>query len=67
MALPAAARHRWGLDDGGSVEVVDLGEALVVVPAGSGGLRDLLREAIRDAGGYASLAARVAEDEPDLS
>ncbi|MHB8247219.1 MAG: AbrB/MazE/SpoVT family DNA-binding domain-containing protein [Acidimicrobiales bacterium] len=67
MALPAEARHRWHLDDGGSVEVADLGNALLIVPAGRGGLRALLRDAIEEAGGYAKLAAEVAADEPDLA
>jgi AbrB family looped-hinge helix DNA binding protein len=67
MALPAEARRRWNLTDGGSVEVVDLGDALMIVPAGRGGLRSLLRDAIKDAGGYGSLATRVAADDPELA
>ena len=67
MALPAEARHRWDLDEGGSVEIADLGEALLIVPAGRGGLRALLRNAIDASGGYASLASVVAADEPDLA
>jgi bifunctional DNA-binding transcriptional regulator/antitoxin component of YhaV-PrlF toxin-antitoxin module len=34
MSLPAQARHRWGLDQGGEVGWVDLGDALVLVPGG---------------------------------
>lgn len=67
MALPAGARRRWGLLEGGSVEVADLGEALVIVPAGRGGLRAILRDAVDEAGGYAALAARAAADEADLA
>ena len=67
MALPAEARRRWNLTEGGSVEVADLGDALLIVPAGRGGLRSLLRGAIEDAGGYASLAAAVSAAEPDLA
>jgi len=67
MALPAEARRRWNLVDGGSVEVADLGSALVIVPSGRGGLRSLLRDAIEEAGGYESLANRVVKDEPDLA
>ena len=67
MALPAEARRRWNLGEGGSVEIADLGDALLVVPAGRGGLRALLRDAIEEAGGYAKLAAAVAVDEPDLA
>lgn len=67
MALPAEARRRWNLIDGGAVEVADLGDALVIVPAGRGGLRRLVKAAIDDAGGYAGLAAAVAAEEPDLA
>jgi len=67
MALPAEARRRWNLLEGGSVEVADLGDALVIVPAGRGGLRALLRDAIDEAGGYARLSRRVADEEPDLA
>ncbi|CAN5906537.1 hypothetical protein BH23ACT2_BH23ACT2_14890 [soil metagenome] len=66
MALPAEARRRWDLLGGGSVEVADLGDALVIVPAGRDGLRALLRQAVHEAGGYAELAASVASEEPDL-
>ncbi len=67
MALPAETRHRWGLGTGGTVEIADLGNALLVVPAGRGGLRALLREAIEEAGGYPALAAGVAAADPDLA
>jgi AbrB family looped-hinge helix DNA binding protein len=67
MALPAEARRRWNLTEGGAVEVADLGHALIIVPAGRGGLRGLVRAAIDEAGGYASLAARVGDEEPDLA
>lgn len=66
-SLPADARRRWDLIGGGSVEVTDLGDALIVLPAGRGGLRALLRRAVDDAGGYAELARGAADDEPDLA
>lgn len=66
MALPAEARRRWNLAEGGAVDIADLGAALVIVPAGRGGLRSMLSEAIVEAGGYATLAARVAAEDPDL-
>lgn len=34
MSLPASARHRWHLQDGGPVDVVDLGVAVLTVPSG---------------------------------
>lgn len=67
MSLPAEARRRWHLDEGGSVEVADLGEALLILPAGRGGVRGLLREAIRDAGGYGALAEQAAASDADLA
>lgn len=66
MALPAEARRRWNLDKGGAVEIADLGDSLLIVPAGRGGLRALLRTAVEDAGGYARLAEAAAAGEPDL-
>lgn len=67
MALPAEARRRWNIMEGGAVEVADLGSALVIVPAGRGGLRSLLRDAVIEAGGYETLARNVASDDPDLA
>ncbi len=67
MALPAAARHRWGLDPGGSVEVADLGVALLIVPAGRAGLRSLVGDAIEHAGGYRTLASAASASDPDLA
>jgi bifunctional DNA-binding transcriptional regulator/antitoxin component of YhaV-PrlF toxin-antitoxin module len=34
MSLPAAVRHRWHLDKGGPVDVIDLGFGVLTVPAG---------------------------------
>lgn len=67
MALPAEARRRWNMADGGAVDVVDLGDAVVIVPADRGGIRALVRGSIGDAGGYTALAASVAEQDPDLA
>lgn len=67
MALPADARRRWKIADGGTVEVADLGSAVLVVPAGEGGLRGMLSSAIAEAGGYDALVDQVITDEPDLA
>ncbi len=67
MALPADARRRWKIVDGGTVEVADLGDAVLVVPAGNGGLRAMLGNAISEAGGYDALVERVVNEEPDLA
>lgn len=63
MSLPAGARHRWNLDDGGPVEVIDLGFGVLTVPAGTGHklLGDLLSrdqhaEFVRSLDGDADLA-----------
>jgi AbrB family looped-hinge helix DNA binding protein len=67
MALPAEARRRWNLSEGGAVDVADLGDVVLIVPAGRGGLRGIVRDAIEDAGGYERLAAAVAYDDPELA
>ncbi len=67
MVLPAEARRRWNISDGGSVEVADLGHALLIVPAGRGGLRALVRDAVTEAGGYAKLAEQVAAEDSELA
>jgi bifunctional DNA-binding transcriptional regulator/antitoxin component of YhaV-PrlF toxin-antitoxin module len=36
MSLPASARHRWRLEGGGPVEVIDLGFGVLTVPKGTG-------------------------------
>jgi AbrB family looped-hinge helix DNA binding protein len=35
MSVPAAVRHRWGLEQGGRVTVLDLGDAVVLLPPGA--------------------------------
>lgn len=67
MALPAETRRRWDIADGGAVEIADLGSALVIVPAGRGGLKSIVRSAVDEAGGYETLVAAVADDETDLA
>ncbi len=66
MALPAEARRRWSLVEGSRVEIADLGDAQLIVPAGRGGFRALLRAAIDEAGGHAKLASQATEAETDL-
>ncbi len=62
MSVPAAVRHRWGLDQGGRVTVVDLGDAVVLLPPG--GRAELLCEAL-SAGDHLGLVAGL--DDPDLT
>jgi bifunctional DNA-binding transcriptional regulator/antitoxin component of YhaV-PrlF toxin-antitoxin module len=63
MSLPASARHRWDLDDGGPVEVLDLGFGVLTVPKGTG--RRLLDDLVsRD--DHAEFV-RTLSDDPDLA
>jgi bifunctional DNA-binding transcriptional regulator/antitoxin component of YhaV-PrlF toxin-antitoxin module len=63
MSLPAKARHRWGLDRGGPVDVIDLGFGVLTVPSGEG------RRLLGDLVGREEHAAFVAtlSDDPDLA
>ena len=61
MALPAQTRHRWGLDGGGVVGWLDLGDSVLLVPGGLQQLRvELLRGADWD-------AARAGFGDPELA
>ncbi|HXH59143.1 MAG TPA: hypothetical protein VNL12_17795 [Iamia sp.] len=62
MSLPAAARRRWNLDQGGPVEVMDLGFGVLTVPAGEA--RRPLDEVLPAEDHYAAVAA---DDDPDLA
>ena len=44
MSVPAHVRRRWGLTDGGRLTVIDLGDAVVLLPAGT--RQKLLGEAL---------------------
>jgi AbrB family looped-hinge helix DNA binding protein len=35
MSVPAEVRRRWGLTEGGRITVIDLGEAVVLLPPGA--------------------------------
>jgi len=62
MSLPAAVRHRWDLDKGGKVDVLDLGFGVLTIPAGTAGR--LLDEILPAEAHYAAVAK---EDDPDLA
>lgn len=63
MSLPAGARHRWDLDKGGPVDVIDLGFGVLTVPSGEG--RKLLGDLLpRDQ--HADFV-RTLGDDPDLA
>jgi bifunctional DNA-binding transcriptional regulator/antitoxin component of YhaV-PrlF toxin-antitoxin module len=63
MSLPASARHRWHLDDGGPVEVIDLGFGVLTVPKGTAHrlLGDLVSREDHDA------FVRTLTGDPDLA
>ncbi|MBI2704367.1 MAG: AbrB/MazE/SpoVT family DNA-binding domain-containing protein [Actinobacteria bacterium] len=50
-SLPAALRHRWGIDEGGEIAFVDLGDAALVLPGGSQAAMTELRRVLHG-GGY---------------
>jgi bifunctional DNA-binding transcriptional regulator/antitoxin component of YhaV-PrlF toxin-antitoxin module len=63
VSLPAAARHRWNLDNGGPVDMIDLGFGVLTVP--KGGAQDLLDRLVpREV--HAAFVASLADD-PDLA
>jgi bifunctional DNA-binding transcriptional regulator/antitoxin component of YhaV-PrlF toxin-antitoxin module len=62
MSVPAAVRHRWGLDHGGRVTVVDLGDAVVLLPPGG---RAGLLDAALSAEDHVAFVAGL--DDPDLA
>ncbi len=47
-SLPAPLRHRWGIDDGGEVGFIDLGDAALVVPGGVSVARRELRRVLAE-------------------
>ena len=63
MSLPAAVRHRWKLDRGGPVDVIDLGFGVLTVPKGQGRrlLNDLLSREEHEA------FVRSLDDDADLA
>jgi bifunctional DNA-binding transcriptional regulator/antitoxin component of YhaV-PrlF toxin-antitoxin module len=62
-SLPAELRRRWGIEQGGEVGFIDLGDAALVVPGGSAVARQELRRVLRDRydAGLASIG------DPDLA
>ncbi len=47
-SLPADLRHRWGLDAGGEVAFIDLGDAALIVPGGADSARAELHRVLRE-------------------
>lgn len=61
LALPAQTRHRWGLDEGGVIGWIDLGDSVLLVP---GGLVQLRSEIFANADW---VAARSGFGDPELA
>lgn len=61
-SLPAELRHRWGIDGGGEVGIIDLGDAALIVPGGVGLARAELRRVLRER--YEDAVANI--EDPDL-
>ena len=61
-SLPAELRHRWGIDDGGEVAFIDLGDAALVVPGGIAVATTELRRVLSER--YETGLAAI--DDPDL-
>jgi hypothetical protein len=64
MSLPATARRRWGLEDGGSVGYLDIGGAVLLVP---GGVERLRRELLDSVSDEDWAAARDGFGDPELA
>ena len=64
MSLPASTRHRWGLDAGGEVGYLDVGDAIVLVPGGVDRLRAALLDVVSDADWE---AAQAGFGDPELA
>jgi bifunctional DNA-binding transcriptional regulator/antitoxin component of YhaV-PrlF toxin-antitoxin module len=62
-SLPAELRHRWGIEHGGEVGVIDLGDAALIVPGGPQSARRELRRVLH--GRYETGLASI--DDPDLA
>ena len=64
MSLPATVCRRWGLDCGGKVGFLDIGDAVLLVP---GGVEDLRRELLESVSDQDWQLARAGFGDPDLA
>jgi bifunctional DNA-binding transcriptional regulator/antitoxin component of YhaV-PrlF toxin-antitoxin module len=66
--LPAALRHRWSLDEGGEVGIIDLGGSALLVPGGAAAARRELHRVLRER--YEAAVAELTDPEliePELA
>jgi AbrB family looped-hinge helix DNA binding protein len=66
LSLPAEVRRRWGMEKGGTVEVVDFGESVMLVPGGDGATWRLICEAIPPEE-YKKIVDEIGREDPDLA
>ena len=64
MSLPATVRRRWGLDGGGKVGFLDIGDAVLLVPSS---VDDLRREVLESVTDLDWQLARAGFGDPDLA
>lgn len=62
-SLPAELRHRWGIENGGEVGVIDLGGAALIVPGGIDAAKKELWHVLQ----HRYEAGVAAIDDPDLA
>jgi bifunctional DNA-binding transcriptional regulator/antitoxin component of YhaV-PrlF toxin-antitoxin module len=61
--LPAGLRRRWGIERGGEVAIVDLGDAALILPGGTEAARHELRRVLQER--YEEGLASI--EDPDLT
>jgi bifunctional DNA-binding transcriptional regulator/antitoxin component of YhaV-PrlF toxin-antitoxin module len=61
-SLPAVLRRRWGIESGGEVAIIDLGEAALILPGGTQAARRELRRVLQER--YEEGLASI--EDPDL-
>lgn len=64
-SLPAHLRRRWGIEAGGEVAFIDLGDAALILPGGIAAANAELRRVLFDEGAYEAAVAAI--DDPDLA
>ena len=63
-SLPAELRHRWGIETGGEVAFIDLGDAALVLPGGTDRAR---KEELKQVLSERYEAGLALIDDPDLA
>lgn len=64
-SLPAELRRRWGIEGGGEVAFVDLGDAALILPGGLDAALGELGRVLFEKDAYAAAVAEI--DDPDLA